>query len=263
MSVWDDIKNVLSDQGALGSVAHAVSDQGPLGQAGKDVLHFLGEQRVAPGSKTSFSQIPKALSDQSIEGALGISTKPSSAPKAKPAAAATSSDPPAQQNPYGFDPLSMQYIFAQAFAPYLQQNYQQAQGYIDNYGKQMQQALQGASPQTQAAFAQTIPALQQAMSQENLAAKNLPVLAPEVDSLISNLANATNAAKGAQQYASIAPYYSSLINGTALPGSVSPMITPFTYGNPSTQTAALQQTALSQQQLAQMASALTNPQTGG
>lgn len=175
-------------------------------------------------------------------------------------------NPASAQQLYGFDPLSMANIFQQSFAPFIRQNQSMLQGDIANYGKEMQQALAGASPQYRQAYAVSNPGLQQALSMQNAAASNEVVQAPEMDALMQNLANATNAAKAAGSYAQIAPYYQALIGGIGTPAATgatgtagaSPMVTPFTYGSP-TSTSQLQ-TMQAQQALLGLAQ---QAQTGG
>lgn len=70
MSVWDDVKGALSDQGALG---HAV----------RDVGHFLESQRVSPASKKNVGDVVHELSDQSL-GVAGSSGGKGDPPPATP-----------------------------------------------------------------------------------------------------------------------------------------------------------------------------------
>lgn len=163
-------------------------------------------------------------------------------------------NPASAQQLYGFDPLSIANVFSQTFEPYLNQaqgNYQQE---ISNYGALSQANMKNLPKQFQEAYAGSIPEMQQAMTMQNRAIPSQIVGTAGMDSLVQNLTNATNAAKAAGQYASIAPYYQSLISGTGgLPGATtasgttaaSPMVTPFTYGSPTT-TAQLQTTQAQQ-----------------
>jgi len=116
---------------------------------------------------------------------------------------------------YGFDPLSMKDIFSQSFQPFTEANQKTFQNQINDYNTQMQAALQGASPQIRQAYQSTDPGIQAAATAENQAAGQLVTLSPAVDSLIQGLSDATTAAKSAQQYASVAPYYQGLVSGYA------------------------------------------------
>jgi hypothetical protein len=155
--------------------------------------------------------------------------------------------PSSAQNLYGFDPLSMANIYQQVFSPAIKYAQQQYSGDIANYGKEMQQALKSASPQYQQAYAVSMPGLQEAMQMQAAGMQSQIAGGASTDALIQNLTNATNAAKSAQQYSSIAPYYQALIQqsqGGGLLGSTSSAnpttpstatssANPFQYGSPS------------------------------
>lgn len=227
--------------------ASANSDPGALAEflIGKIPQLTYGEiNNPSPDLVRQLSQAISGMSPSDAEDVL--KALPANSPLVKAVQGATS--PASSQQLYGFDPLSMANIFSQSFAPYIRQNQQMLQGDIANYGKQLQGALQGASPQYKQAYAVSAPAMQQALSMQNEAASNAIATAPEMDALLQNLAQATNSAKAAQQYASIAPYYSSLIQGQggliggsggiggtpAASSAMASMVTPFTYGSPNT-----------------------------
>lgn len=120
---------------------------------------------------------------------------------------------------YGFDPLSLGKIFSQTLAPWLSQQEKITTGETNSLAQQMQGQLSKASPGMQQAYGLAIPELQASNAQLTGAANSALATAPEWDAFISNLANATNAAKLAQAAAQAEPYWAATTGGSAVPTS--------------------------------------------
>jgi hypothetical protein len=101
----------------------------------------------------------------------------------------------AQAGQYGFDPLSFGLAFQNTIGPWMAQQGKTFNAENSQYATNMANALKGASPQLQAAFKTSVPAMQQAMAGENQALEGAAITSPEFDSLISGLNAATTAAK--------------------------------------------------------------------
>lgn len=105
--------------------------------------------------------------------------------------------------------------------PFLANEQAQGQQAIDQYGKEMQSALAGASPQLQAAYQVATPAMQQAMSSENTAATQSAENTPNFEALISGLTTEAQNQKAAQ-YAAIEMPYVAATQGVGGSGATSP-----------------------------------------
>lgn len=148
--------------------------------------------------------------EKSLTGTLGSDVQAKmSDPSGQPAAA----------NPYGFDPLSFGQFFADTLGPFLQSVNSQAAGQVSGYSDQMAKALAGASPQLKAAYAQSMPGMQEAQTLENQSQAGLAFSSPMFDTLIQNLQSATTGAKAAQTQAAEAPYITQAITGVSSPGN--------------------------------------------
>jgi hypothetical protein len=137
----------------------------------------------------------------------------------KTAADPTQQQAAAAQQPYIFDPLSMQSLFGTTIAPYLNQV---AQGYSDQiakYGSAMNAALaQPMDPNIRAAFQAAVPQEQAQMMNVNKALQGLAIAQPQFDMLLNQLNQARQAAlSGARTIASSAALSSIPGFGTVAP----------------------------------------------
>jgi hypothetical protein len=246
----------LSDYQKLGQINWSTMPQilqslSAVGGMDPKYLIALGTLGRSPYSPNPPGYVQPSGGIWPFDGGGGGKKKP-----ADPAPKPTATGATGQQNLYGFDPLQIANLFNQVFAPYLERTQKDFQGDIANYGAMAQQNMQNLPAPFRQAYSVSVPAMQQALRMENRMIPSQIAGSAATDSLIQNLTAATNAAKAAGQYASIAPYYSSMIQGQGIigggqtPTNAQPLTTPFTYGSPST--AALQ-TLQAQQQLAAQA----------
>lgn len=243
MSAWGDIKKVGEDVGAAASVPltmglstpaalGVISHNGnPVGGGGsgsggstpatalptsgnlsEDQLNQLvgsltGSQANAPSSQLA-QQIASSL------GALPLSEEQTELKKfgTDPLATQISSDLSGSSSSttptsnYGFDPLNMSQFMNTTLGPWLKQMNANAEGYTNQYAGQVQDALKGASPELQKAYAVTDPEMQEAMSALNQNATQQVFAQPELASLLSGLNTATTSAKAAQYASAEEPY---------------------------------------------------------
>lgn len=110
--------------------------------------------------------------------------------------------PPQQQtSPTFFDPLGMQSIFANVIAPYLSNVANSYQSDINQYGQNLNAALQRPmDPGIKNAMAAMIPQEQLAMTNENKALVGLSQAQPEFNMLLNQLNTARQAAYSAAKY---------------------------------------------------------------
>lgn len=165
----------------LVNAKRGVSEAGQFaGSIGGDVAHLFSNI-FGGGGGGGGSSIPAG-------------TNPTTTPNQD--AAQTLNTPIEQLLTQGSDPLGIQLLWSKTIEPYLQQLNAQSQQETQQYGQQMNQALQNPMPAyAKQILSASIPQQQAAMSSENNALQGMTLAAPMYNNYISNLTNTQAASR--------------------------------------------------------------------
>jgi hypothetical protein len=122
----------------------------------------------------------------------------------------------------GFDPLGLSQAFSTTIPKWLSGQEKESAALTKAGDASMHQALQGASPQIQAAYAATMPAMDQAQTDETRTMANLALTTPMFNEIVAGIQAMNTAYTGAKQAALAAPYTAATVQGGGIPGSTNP-----------------------------------------
>ena len=130
-----------------------------------------------------------------------------------------STRPPGRRTLTAFDPLSIGQFYQSVLQPYLTGINSGVENQIAQYSGEMNQALQGASPQVQAAYKAIIPSTQLAETMQNTFLNDSAGMAPGVDTILQSLQGATTAAQQQKTAAAEEPYVAQATTGVTTPAT--------------------------------------------
>lgn len=170
------------------------------------IAHLTQGQESTPGSGlaqqlySQLSSLPAADAQKLLASIPSSSTLGTQLANLQNPGAATSA------SQYGFDPLSLGDLFSTSIAPWLAQQQTANSAATAGLSANLTNALKGASPAIQQAYAAISPSQAAAQNTTNEAISQSVATAPEWDALISGLTNSTNQARLTQAAVQEEPY---------------------------------------------------------